>query len=349
LRRLVTVSLLTAAACSFEPAGLTGGPSDARVDGPTDAGAIDAPVPDAAPDQCPEPSLDVALGQSVGGTVTGISRYANPTCPGGGDSGESFVRVEVSGANGHDLVVDVTEPATGGNDSQIDISVDCTPSGSVLPSCVDVAPRGHGDVAVVPNAENRRYYVIVDAFGTSSGAFDVTPFLRPVVVIGQPCAVDLRGARCGTGACATTPDTKVASCQAIPPVAELESTNDSRCSTPHLATDDFVLTGEVDDIFDDDWIEVRPATAKRIRAVLHGPDGGCAVDARLGLYSGNSCPGAAEVLVDHDSGLGACPVLVTPTALDPAGQHFLRVELDDGAPLAAGGAPYTLVIDFIDE
>jgi hypothetical protein len=339
-------------ACSFEAASLSGGGgADAGADGGgSDAGPgpFDA-MPDALPDQCTAPSTALMLGQSLGGTTTGFSRYANPTCPGGGDSAESIFRLEVSGASGHDLVFDVSEPQTGANDSQLDISLDCTPQTSVLPACVDVAPRGHGDVAVLPNVENRRYYLVVDAFGTNTGAFTVNPTLRPVVVLGQPCTVDLRGARCQSGFCVTTADTKTASCQSITSVAESDSLNDTRCGSPHMATGDFVMTGAVDDIFDADWVQLSFSANQRIQAVLYGPNGGCAVDARLELFSGNTCLGASEQQSDADSGLGPCPVLITPAALDMTLVHAIRVELDDGAPLPTGGAPYTLVIDYIDE
>jgi hypothetical protein len=347
LRRLVPAAVLLAA-CSFEPADLTSDPgaADARIDGPPTV--IDASLPDAAPDQCADPSVTVSLASSVEGEVSGISRYANPSCPGDGDSGESIYRLDVSGSSGHDLVVDVSEPPSG-NDSQIDVSIDCTPAGSVLPTCVDIAPRGHGDVVVIPTVENRRYYLVVEAFGTAAGDFTLNPFLRPVVLIGQPCAVDLRGARCGTGACLTAPDTKVASCRAIPPVAEDDFADNSRCATPHEASDDFVLSASIGSAIDVDFVQLTPATPRRIRAVVHGPDGGCPVDAELRLYSGNSCGVATEVLRDDDSGLGPCPVLVSETVLDPDTTHFLRVALDDGAPLPADGADYTLVVDFIDE
>jgi hypothetical protein len=189
--------------------------------------------------------------------------------------------------------------------------------------------------------------VAVDATGAATSGYTLTAFLRAILPRHAICDPTLLSSRCSLGIfCVDRTNDGTPRCEDMPASVNVNTGDLAHgCDTAVKLGGDGVVLGTLDSASDVDVVELAPSTDVRLRVVVDDMAGGCAVDSRLELATGDACAGAALVpgASDDNSGLGPCPLL-DDIALTGGQRYWLRIRLAANAPVPASPS-YAMVVD----
>jgi cysteine-rich repeat protein len=298
-------------------------------------------------------ALALTVGTVVSGATGGTSTY-EAACLAGASTGETVYKAVVPAGGARDLVVDVN--ATGNFNPVVAIDAVCGEPTSEKACQNTSTVQDRDEVAVIPNVAAGTYFPIVDGAGNQSGAYALEAWLRPVVGLAESCDRSLRASRCGVGVCvdAVIDLDEVPSCALG--VTEIADSDDNQrpCGTPMNpakvdgpANTDFVYKGVLNRDGDFDVIKLAPLIDSTLIVSAFTDGGACAIDLSLTIAQINCAgpnPNPTILFSDDDSGIGACPVLITgPKDLKGGQEYFLAIS----RPTNFGTGSYQVVVDFL--